>query len=111
MALLQNFTAPADWTDHGTPGLVCRPATWTSIAAFFVSNFVAHVFTIKQDPDQSASTTLLAGLATLCYPVFGLVKATSALLRSARSPFRSSQSALERAHNAGALCMLVWTER
>jgi hypothetical protein len=107
MPALSNFTAPADWTDHGIPGLVCQPATWSSIAGFFISNFVAHALTLKQDPGQTTAVTVFATLTALCFPTYGIGKATGSLITSARLPFRSGDDALRRAQKAGALCMVV----
>lgn len=107
MAPLQNFTAPADWFDHGVPGLVCQPATWTSIASFFISNYVAHAFTLKQEPGQLMLVNLFAALAALAYPAFGIARAIRSLLIAAKRPFKTRRTPLERARDAGALCVVV----
>jgi len=102
-----NFTAPSDWTDHGIPGLVCQPSTWLSITEFFLSSYVAHALTIKKLPGQSPIQWFRIALIAFFSPVWGMGRAISILSKTGRIPFLGRRDALQRAHAAGALCMIV----
>lgn len=107
MPPVQNFTAPEDWTNHDIPGLVCRPSTWVTVASFLFSNFIAHGFTIKKSPHQTIWETVGKALWSLASPFYGIGVAMAALIDSGNIPCRPRKTALQRAHAAGALCMVV----
>lgn len=107
MAPAQNFTIPSGWTDHGVKGLVCRPTDWTTMASFFISNYIAHAFTIKKTPGQSTANYVAAMFIAFCYPSFGVSRALETLIYCTVLPFCDKPDGLQQALEDDALCMLV----
>jgi hypothetical protein len=108
---MQNFTTPSGWTDHGAQGLLCSPADWTTIAGFFISNYVAHAITIKSVPGQPYHAYLSAMFMAFCYPAFGISRAVQTLTYSVSLPSKAKgdplKRALDQALDHDALCMVV----
>ncbi len=99
------FTLAANDTDvgHGIRDLMCRPASWTDVAIFYIGNYVAHAATLNTSPGQSMVNSAFAILTALLVPGAGLVRG----MRAIRSRAPNSCSPLRRAAIAGALCVLV----
>lgn len=91
------------YTHHGNCNLLCAPASWVNILAFFVGNYIAHAASITSFPGESIAATALTALTALLFPSGGVVKALqmiSTLALLAPTP-------LEQAARAGALCTVV----
>jgi hypothetical protein len=93
---------PPGYSQHGDPHLLCKPAQWYEILAFFLTNYVAHAATVITSPGQHWTETLEISWLALLVPVSGIARAVSAV---------SEHSALEKAPiqqaaRAGALCMV-----
>lgn len=105
-----NITLPPDWTDHGVEGLICQPATALDIIGFFVSNYIAHLFSLKWDPAETWKERAIGMAIALFYPASGLVCALESLHHKFRGCMVNGlriKNELEEAHRAGALCMVV----
>lgn len=89
--------------DHGNPKLNCKPYTTFTIARFIAANFVAHCFTLKSLPGESAFGAALVAVHTFFAPVAGVHRAYEAIIRHSRF---TKGNAYEKAARAGALTML-----
>ncbi|KAH8725619.1 hypothetical protein GQ44DRAFT_826426 [Phaeosphaeriaceae sp. PMI808] len=96
----------ATWSDHGISGLVCTPANASSIALFFLVNYAAHCVTVKLFPAETPKEIAIAIASALFFPSSGLSRAMDAIRRRTRLRKLSS---IEKAAQAGALCMVVRT--
>jgi hypothetical protein len=109
--LLKNITilVPNGTTQHGNERIVCLPITshyWPSISAviiFFAANFLAHAATVKSSPGDSTHVQACNAFLALLFPMSGLLRALNAILRYSRD----AKTELDKACNAGALCMVV----
>ena len=102
---MQNMTitVPIGTQNHGNPKLLCAPARWTDVAIFFLANFVAHAATVKTTPGQPALQSLADLIFALLFPVFGIQRGLRAIQQCAVL----AETPLEKAHRAGALCMVI----
>ncbi|THW38347.1 hypothetical protein D6D21_07831 [Aureobasidium pullulans] len=109
--LLTNITilVPNGTTQHGNERLLCLPITsnyWPSISAvivFFAANYLAHAATVKSSPGDATLVQACNAILALMFPMSGLLRALNAIFRYSRS----AKTCLEKACNAGALCMVV----
>ena len=109
--LLTNITilVPNGTTQHGNERLLCLPVTsnyWPSISAvivFFAANYLAHAATVKSSPGDGILVQACNAFLALMFPMSGLLRALNAISRYSKS----AQTELEKACNAGALCMVV----
>jgi hypothetical protein len=109
--LLKNITilVPNGTTQHGNERIVCLPITshyWPSISAviiFFAANFLAHAATVKSSPGDATHVQACNAFLALLFPMSGLLRALNAILRYSRV----AKTELDKACNAGALCMVV----
>ncbi|TIA80710.1 hypothetical protein D6C76_03061 [Aureobasidium pullulans] len=109
--LLINITilVPNGTTQHGNERLLCLPITsgyWPSISSviiFFAANYLAHAATVKSSPGDATLVQACNAFLALMFPMSGLLRALNAMFRYSRS----AKTALEKACNAGALCMVV----
>ena len=103
--VLQNITieVPNGTTDHSDKHLLCLPSQWVDIFAFFLTNYVSHAMTVKSEPGKPLLTGIHAFLTALLLPTSGLIRGLSAVAQCAVS----SNSDLETASKAGALCVIV----
>ena len=70
---------------------------------FFLANFVAHAATVKSSPGQTALRSLSDLIYALLFPVSGIQRGLKAIFQHAIL----AETPLERAHRAGALCMVI----
>jgi len=109
--LLTNITilVPNGTTQHGNERLLCLPITpgyWPSISSvfiFFAANYLAHAATVKSSPGDATLVQACNAFLALMFPMSGLLRALNAIFRYSRS----AKTALEKACNARALCMVV----
>jgi hypothetical protein len=109
--LLRNITilVPNGTTQHGNERILCLPITshyWPSISAvivFFAANFLAHAATVKSSPGDATHVQACNAFLALLFPMSGLLRALNAILRYSRV----AKTELDKACNAGALCMVV----
>jgi hypothetical protein len=83
---LRNFTIalPATTSSHGDPHILCPLTTWTSIAIFFIGNYLAHAATVKLPPATSSMTNLRICFSALLMPASGLIFALRAFAHAVR---------------------------
>ena len=92
------FSSPID------PHLVCEEKKWQSILTFFITNYVAHAFTIVPDPGANWIAQIVFSFSALMVPNIGLVGAIGSVL----SYFLQGRSGdLHRALAQDALFILV----
>ncbi|KAI1096785.1 hypothetical protein F5B19DRAFT_5143 [Rostrohypoxylon terebratum] len=103
----QNTTIvlPENVSNHGSPDLICTPASWTDVALFYLGNYVAHAATVRVSPGEPISDRIVNSIAVLLFPQAGVMKGLNAIFRCAVL----EKSPLQRAARSGALCMLVRT--
>ena len=53
--------------NHGDPNLVCEPATWWSVVLSFLISYLAHYFTLRLFPGESAYDEFVAVVITLLF--------------------------------------------
>jgi len=85
------------------PNEICLPASWTDILAFYLANYLAHVATLRLEPDTTTASKVLHATFCLIFPATGLDKAMDYILSCAsfcRDP-------LQKAARAGALFHVV----
>jgi hypothetical protein len=104
MAPIPASELPSGATDHGVPGLVCMPATWTTPLLFYVANYLAHCATVKPYPAETTAELLIAIFSALFLPSSGMSRALDSIVRR---PRLRKMTELERACISGALCMVV----
>ncbi|PMD39383.1 hypothetical protein L207DRAFT_633996 [Hyaloscypha variabilis F] len=104
-AILRNYTItlPEGTSDHNGPNLLCTPSGWQDIIIFYLGNYIAHVATVISLPGESASSKIRVSLASLLFPVSGLMRGLSTILTFASF----GKTDLQKAARAGALCMVV----
>lgn len=95
---------PGNLTNHG---LVCEPATVTSVVLFFFTNYLAHCATVKSYPGETSIGTVISIVLALFFPLSGILKAMNSIIRHARL---TRHNELQMAARAGALCMVVRSE-
>ena len=86
--------------------LICSPATWQTVVAFFIGNYGAHVLTVKSVPGDTLLKSLLRILAAIVLPYSGVWRGCRAIAEGKRF----GETDLHHAARVGALCMLVRTE-
>ncbi|KAF3765780.1 hypothetical protein M406DRAFT_329645 [Cryphonectria parasitica EP155] len=96
---------PPGSTSHGDPNLLCLPPSWTDLATFYGTNYLAHAATLIARPGQSLIETIIDTTNALFIPGSGMVRAVRLLIFSV--DWTRNRSPLRRAAKAGALCMVV----
>lgn len=84
------------------PGLYCRKAAVQDILLFFLLNYVTHAFTLKSFPGDGAIYSVSLSILSLLFPYAGILKAWDSI----RSGTIKKKPDLERAREAGALCVV-----
>jgi hypothetical protein len=104
-AILKNhtITVPEGTSNHNDPNLLCTSSGWQDIIIFYLGNYIAHVATIISFPGESARSKLRVSVASLLFPVSGLMRGLLTILRYASF----GKTDLQKAARAGALCMVV----
>ena len=86
------------------PHLICEGKRWESIFTFFITNYIAHAFTIIPDPGANWFAQTVFSFTALMVPNIGLIGA----IRSVMSYFLQGRSDdLHRALAQDALFILV----
>jgi hypothetical protein len=94
---------PGNFSNHGNSNLLCRPAKWSDVVAFYLGNYLAHAATIRSRPGASVISSIFTVLVALLFPTSGVVSGLRAILIS---PI-TAKTELQTAARAGALCMVV----
>ena len=104
-AILRNYTitVPEGTSDHNDPNLLCTPSGWQDIIIFYLGNYIAHVATIVSLPGESIGSKIRVSLASLLFPVSGLMRGLLTILTFASF----GKTDLQKAARARALCMVV----
>ena len=89
------------------PHLVCEGKRWESIFTFFITNYIAHAFTIVPDPGANWIAQIVFGFSALMVPNFGLIGATRSVTRHI---LQGRSDDLHRALAQNALLILAKTE-
>ncbi|PQE30029.1 Nacht domain protein [Rutstroemia sp. NJR-2017a WRK4] len=107
LPLLQNVTIPLPngTSNHGTPGLLCTPATWVDIVTFYLVNYAAHAVTTRSLLGEKTYSFAITVMMALLFPAAGAFRGMLGIASPA--VFRTSD--LETAASAGALCMVIRT--
>lgn len=100
-----SFNLPEGSTNHGNPNLFCVPPSWSDLAIFFGTNYLAHAATLIPRPGQTLSETLIDTANALFIPGSGMIRAIRLLVYDI--DFHRKSPPLTRAAKAGALCMVV----
>ena len=95
------FSSPID------PHLVCEEKRWESIFTFFITNYIAHAFTIVPDPGANWAAQTVFSFSALMVPNIGLMEATRSV---AFHILQGRSDDLHRALAQDALLILVKTE-
>ena len=95
------FSSPID------PHLVCEEKRWQNILTFFITNYIAHAFTIIPDPGANWIAQAVFNFSALMVPNFGLMEATRSI---AFHILQGRSDDLHRALAQDALLILVKTE-
>lgn len=83
---------------------VCiRPAPWTQIFSFFLTNYIARIATFKKTSGYEGSRDYLRTAVSLFVPFFGISQAASTIARGSRF---LGKDELGRALHAGTLCVV-----
>ncbi|THX27319.1 hypothetical protein D6D12_05579 [Aureobasidium pullulans] len=109
--LLTNITVlvPNGTTQHGNERILCLPITsnyWPSVSAvaiFFATHFLSHAATVKSGPGDATIVQACNAFLALMFPMSGFLRALNAIFRYSRS----ARNELDKARDAGALCMVV----
>ena len=99
------ITVPPGTTNHGDPNLLCIPSNWSTIAYFFLANYVTHAATVLSFPGELFFDYMCAVFLALLFPTSGCFRGLNAIVRFANL----AKDDLTKAAKAGALCMIVRT--
>ncbi|TID27482.1 hypothetical protein E6O75_ATG00249 [Venturia nashicola] len=114
-----NVTIPShlNATNHDSPDIFCVvPNPWFSIMLFYLGNYAAHASTLITYPGEDPIYIGAAILYALFFPTTGVVRGLNAIFRHARVCWRWKSAFIESselrvAARAGALCMVVRTDK
>ena len=103
-----NLTVPVPegTSNHGDPGIICTPTRWYEIIAFFITNYIAHAFTVKTLPGEKLGTRMITAFLALLFPFSGVARGLESILRPAKF-FPQPSDELETAARSGALCVVI----
>jgi len=82
--------------------VVCVPATWQDIIAFYVLNYATHALTIKSSPGDTTETTFWIILFALFIPFAGVWRACLTIANGTFNVF--GKTGFQDAARVGALC-------
>jgi len=104
-----NVTVPTGTVYKPAYNLLCLAAKPSDVFIFFAANYLAHAATVKSFPGESTAESIVSLLFALLFPASGIVRGLDAIFRHAVF----TKHELQRAAQAGALCMVVrsnlWT--
>lgn len=96
------------FTQVGDTEVFCKDNPgWSDVAAFFITNFVIHVFTVKSDPGNGRFYTFLFAFLSLIFPYNGVLRACRII---EQAPIFGGNGKLGCAARAGALCVVARTK-
>jgi hypothetical protein len=101
--VLNNITVPTGTVYKPAYNLLCLAAKPSDVFIFFAANYLAHAATVKSFPGESTAENIASLLFALLYPASGIVRGLDAIFRHAVF----TKHELQRAAQAGALCMVV----
>jgi hypothetical protein len=90
-------------SNYSNPNLRCTPATWVDVITFYIANYIAHAATVITLPGEATSSAVWVAIASLLFPISGVIRGFQAILSFAIF----GKTDLQRAARAGALCMVV----
>ncbi|PQE27883.1 pogo transposable element protein [Rutstroemia sp. NJR-2017a BBW] len=107
LPVLQNVTIPlpVGTSNHGTPGLLCNPATWFDVLTFYLVNYAAHAVTTRSLPGERRYSLTRTIMMALFFPAAGAFRGILGIASLAVL----QKTDLEKAASAGALCMVIRT--
>lgn len=82
------------------------PASWQTVALFYLLNYISHAATIKSLPGDTWRKSIASVVRALLYPFSGICRACEAI---ARSKLRG-ESQLDHALRAKGLCCVIRTQ-
>ena len=104
-----NVTVPTGTVYKPAYNLLCLAAKPSDVFIFFAANYLAHTATVKSFPGESTAENIASLLFALLFPSSGIARGLDAIFRHAVF----TEHELQRAAQAGALCMVVrsnsWT--
>jgi hypothetical protein len=100
------FNVPEGTLNHNDPHLLCTPTGWQDIITFYLGIYLAHVATIISLPGESTKATIRVSLASLLFPISGLMRGSSTILTFASF----AKTDLQKAARSRALCVVVRTQ-
>ncbi|KAH8773724.1 hypothetical protein F5883DRAFT_615254 [Diaporthe sp. PMI_573] len=103
--MASTFNVPEGSTNHGDPNLLCVPPSWSDLAVFFGTNYLAHAATLVTRPGQSFVETIVDTANALFIPGSGMIHAIRVLFYD--TDIHRTSPPLKKAARAGALCMVV----
>ena len=77
--MASTFNVPEGSTNHGDPNLLCVPPSWSDLAVFFGTNYLAHAATLVTRPGQSFVETIVDTANALFIPGSGMIHAIRVL--------------------------------
>jgi hypothetical protein len=86
--------------------LICSPATWQTIVAFYLLNYGTHAMTVKGVPGDTLFKSVGRIVSALLLPFSGVWRGCSSIA----SGRLRGETDLQHAARAGALCMLTRNE-
>ncbi|KAK0221453.1 hypothetical protein IW262DRAFT_1296164 [Armillaria fumosa] len=108
---VENIQLPPGTTDHGVPYLLCTPSTWFTVVTFFLSNYVSHAATVQTYPGEPVFDQTLSFFTSLLFPASGVARGLNSVARGLLVLANRGGSDLQKAAAAGALCMVVRTDK
>src|SRR5438034_9844332 len=106
-----NVPAGQNATNHNSNHIFCVvPAPWFTVMVFYLGNYAAHAATLVTYPGEAPMCIAAAILYALVLPTTGIVRGLNAIFRRSRFPW-VGKTDLQTAARAGALCMVVRTEK
>jgi len=101
--MLNNVTVPDGTVYKPNYHLLCLAAKPSDVFIFFAANYLAHAATVKSFPGENSTENIASLLFALVFPSSGIVRGLDAIFRHAML----TKHPLQRAAQAGALCMVV----
>jgi hypothetical protein len=97
------ITVPDGVQYYPAENLICTPTTWTSVAVFFLGNYLSHAATVIAFPGEANHFVVLNMILAVLSPAMGAARGLLAIIRHAalyRDP-------IKQALRSRALCMVV----
>jgi hypothetical protein len=103
--MIQNITiaVPNGTTVYQNPPEICTPTQWLDIIVFLITNYGAHVGTVRIAPGLRGSRSLLTYVVCFFFPLVGLQLALACIFNAAIF----AETPLLKAARSGALLMII----